>query len=198
MSICTDLCTSDSVCQILRTCFISEAKWLTGIDEMKWHACTYVCMYVCMYICMYVCVCVCVYVRVNSDTCQIKWYPSSSVSTLCLSCYFSVLSVFCFVSAHPWMYGQCRHSCKNARVRARTHTHTNTDYIIQIFHAIMACYVSSFNKLCTIRNNTIISYLNASNNFHKKHPIALLLTIYHKTAQTQLQVSAVLQQLVHH
>jgi hypothetical protein len=34
LCICIDLYTSDSVCQILRTCFISEALWLTGIDEI--------------------------------------------------------------------------------------------------------------------------------------------------------------------
>jgi hypothetical protein len=44
MCICFDLCTPDSVCQILRTCFISEAWWLAGIDEMKWHVC--VCIFI--------------------------------------------------------------------------------------------------------------------------------------------------------
>jgi predicted RNase H-like nuclease len=78
MFMCSDWRVSDSVCQTLRTCFISEAQWLTGIDEMKRLVCMYVCMYVwmdgwmqvwmhgCMYVRMYgwmdACMDVCMYV----------------------------------------------------------------------------------------------------------------------------------------
>jgi hypothetical protein len=38
---------SDSVSNF-EDMFISEAQWLTGIDEMKWHVYNYICMYVCI------------------------------------------------------------------------------------------------------------------------------------------------------
>jgi hypothetical protein len=53
MCMCVDYCMSDSICKTLRTCYIIEARWLAGIDEMKWLVCMYVCTLItatCVYI----------------------------------------------------------------------------------------------------------------------------------------------------